>query len=56
MMLETTGKYNRKRVAKELGINPKAVTFVAEVEDAKAVSMYCTKHNKRPFSHHDLLY
>ncbi len=56
LMIRTSGKYTRKRLANELGINTKAVSFIDEVEDSKSVSYYCTKHIKKPFSHHDFLY
>ena len=56
LMLLANAHYDRGRLARELGIDKKAVSFLDKVEDASAISYYCTKHIRRPFSFYDILF
>jgi len=56
LMFLTNSYYNRERLAKELGVDKKVVSYLNAVKDANSISYYCTKHIRRKCSFHDFLY
>ena len=53
ILLKTHGKYDSERLAKELGINKKAV-FLEKVISSKGIGKYVSKHLGRDYSYHNI--
>jgi len=56
LLFRANGKWDRQRLAKEIGVNPKAIPYCNPVKHIGDVEVYCSKHVYRPFSFHDIHY
>ncbi len=53
ILVKTHGKYDKQRLAKELGINKGAV-YLEEVQSNKGISHYVSKHIGKEYSFHNI--
>lgn len=56
LMFLTNSSYNRERLAMELAVNKKVVSFLDDVKDREGVAIYSAKHISRRFSFYDILF
>ena len=54
LLIDTNAKYTRERLARELGVNNKAVCFLDEVKDIFDVGQYVTKDFWKRNSFYDI--
>ncbi len=54
LLIDTNSNYNRQGLAKELGINKKAITYLEKVKNASDVTNYVTKDFWKRTSSYDI--
>ena len=56
VLFKATGEWNRRRLASEIGLNPKAIPFCQEIVNRGEIEVYCSKYAYRSWSFHDIYY
>ena len=53
LLLKSNSFLDRETLAKQLHVNPKAVSYFMDVISPEAVSYYCSKYITKSYSHHN---